>query len=283
MPIGDKSMSMPSFTQIEVTSRCTNSCPICPRYSPLNRADADMSMDLFREIVRQMEQYKFPLSWIHNYGEPLLHPELEKMLGILEASSLSGYGLGTNGVLLNDERARMLSRHTLNVIVAVDSHRPDIYARLRGKKQHDLVVENTKRFIDISRGGKVRISIQGMMTGEDETGTQAGLVAMFGFHPHVSYIWKRFNPLKNAAYMYPHTRKPVGTQCRQPYQTLIVNVNGVCTACCLDHDLIQPIGDVNAETLLDIWNGEKRRLLIERLCAGDWGRLPGCAGCMNVY
>jgi hypothetical protein len=179
--------------------------------------------------------------------------------------------------------AKMLVQYDTYVIVAVDTPDAMIYQQLRGKDQHSLVVRNTKRLIEISKGSSLKIQIQGMMTGNNEEDTQRRLPEMFGTHSNVTYIWKIFNPHKNAAYMFPATRSLVGSKCGQARMTLLINATGVCTACCCDYDNLQPIGDINTESLLEIWNGEKRKSLLEKINMGDWGRLPACSGCMNVY
>lgn len=273
----------PKYVCIEVTSRCNMECPICVMQH-MCREKKDMELSLFRKVVSQLEQFNMPLSWLHFYGESLLNKQFPEMLDILRDSSLQGYAVGVNGTLLTEQMCEILSRHQLIVRVAVDSHDSRQYMNLRGSDQHAKIVQNTKNFISIAQGKPVKIEIQGMMTGKNDKQTKTRIVKMFGKHPNVEYIWKRLNAHKE-------TDKSLGVfpevsqnfRCTQPQQTFIITATGVCVACCLDYDAVQPIGDINEETLLDIWNGQKRKDIMDKIRSRDWGSLPACCDCMNIY
>jgi hypothetical protein len=123
-----------------------------------------------------------------------------------------------------------------------------------------------------------------MIYNNDEE-TKQGLVRMFGQHPNVRYVWRKFTYLKGAKkldkVLVP--RRVVGAQCNQLENTLLISSLGQCTACCQDLEIKMNIGDVNKESILDIWNGEKRKCMVESIHNDDFSNLPLCGGCLNDW
>jgi MoaA/NifB/PqqE/SkfB family radical SAM enzyme len=65
--------------QIEVTSRCTRQCAICPRFA---LSGEWLEGDLSREHWRRLEQDLNTAQHVHlqGWGEPLLHVDLPRMV-----------------------------------------------------------------------------------------------------------------------------------------------------------------------------------------------------------
>src|SRR5574341_107478 len=64
--------------QIEVTSRCTLRCVMCPRAALENEWPAlDLSWEAFQRAARAFRHAKFV--HLQGWGEPLLHPRLLDM------------------------------------------------------------------------------------------------------------------------------------------------------------------------------------------------------------
>lgn len=82
---------------IEITNICNLKCKFCP---DTNRTKAFMSSDNFEKIIKKIHKHT-NLVYLHVKGEPLLHPELEKILQILQRYNLKA-NLTTNGTLIKD-------------------------------------------------------------------------------------------------------------------------------------------------------------------------------------
>ena len=65
---------------IEITNICNLSCSFCPKTS---RKQEFMSCDKFESIIKDIDPLTEYL-YFHLMGEPLLHPELDKLLSIAE-------------------------------------------------------------------------------------------------------------------------------------------------------------------------------------------------------
>lgn len=84
--------------QVEVSSRCTRHCAVCPRSVLADRwLDGDLSPELWRRLLPDLELVEHV--HLQGWGEPLLHPALPSMVRDAAAAGCR-VGLTTNGELL---------------------------------------------------------------------------------------------------------------------------------------------------------------------------------------
>lgn len=91
----------PRLVQVEVTRRCDLACRTCTRGKLPARED--LGYDDFIRILEQLGE--IDLLWLSGQGEPLLHPELPRMVRACADRGLRGTILHTNGMQL---RGRIL-------------------------------------------------------------------------------------------------------------------------------------------------------------------------------
>lgn len=84
--------------QVEVTSRCTRRCAVCPRSGLADHwIEGDLSSDLWRRLLPDLTAVDH--LHLQGWGEPLLHPELGSMAADAAAAGCR-VGITTNGELL---------------------------------------------------------------------------------------------------------------------------------------------------------------------------------------
>jgi len=84
--------------QVEVTSRCTRSCTICPRSGvDLEWREGDLDDVTWRRLQEDLDLARYV--HLQGWGEPLLHPRLPEMVHEVKAAGPK-VGLTTNGDLL---------------------------------------------------------------------------------------------------------------------------------------------------------------------------------------
>ena len=81
---------------IEITNICNLNCKFCP---DTNRTKKNMTANEFKEIISKIHKYT-NMVCLHVKGEPLMHPELENILEILDNYNLKA-NITTNGTLIN--------------------------------------------------------------------------------------------------------------------------------------------------------------------------------------
>jgi MoaA/NifB/PqqE/SkfB family radical SAM enzyme len=133
----------PVCLYLEVTNRCNLLCETCPRTFEALEPPADMSWDLFTRIVDQVPGLKRAV--LHGVGEPMLVPELPRMIRYLKARGV--YVLfNTNGTLLREKRFRELINSGLDELrVSLDAADARSYAQVRGRPFFDRIVRDVRR------------------------------------------------------------------------------------------------------------------------------------------
>jgi MoaA/NifB/PqqE/SkfB family radical SAM enzyme len=115
--------------QIEVTSRCSRTCAICPR-APLG--DRWQSADMEERVWEQIRRHLHLARHIHlqGWGEPLLHPGIREMAAAAREAGCAT-GITTNGDLLAGAVPWILAERVDLVCVSV-AGATETHSTLRG-------------------------------------------------------------------------------------------------------------------------------------------------------
>jgi MoaA/NifB/PqqE/SkfB family radical SAM enzyme len=124
--------SMPLHMQFELTNYCNLRCPICPTgIRSVERRPVAMEVELFERVMTEVGPYLLTAS-LWNWGEPLLHPQLEEMLRVARKYPVVLL-LSTNGQTLDDEGVQkaLLRQPPSHLIVAIDGLTDETNSRYR--------------------------------------------------------------------------------------------------------------------------------------------------------
>jgi len=96
---------------IEITNICNLKCKFCPE---TNRKKEFMNLENFEEIIKKVHKHT-NLVCLHFKGEPLLYPDLEEILKILEKYNLKA-NITTNGTLIKEKLDILRSSNSVRQI-----------------------------------------------------------------------------------------------------------------------------------------------------------------------
>lgn len=88
--------------QVELTNLCNLKCSYCP-IPTSKRQKGYMSEEVFQKVLNHLTKIGQKLLILHNFGEPLLHPNLERLVSMAFHCGLLP-GFSTNGLLLTEDR-----------------------------------------------------------------------------------------------------------------------------------------------------------------------------------
>jgi MoaA/NifB/PqqE/SkfB family radical SAM enzyme len=128
--------AFPSTPFIETTTRCNLACPMCVRTGPGWRGGSgDMSPAVFERLSGLFSQARAVV--LNGMGEPLLHPELPRMVArVKELLPPEGWcGLQINGLPLTKELARALATAGLDALCVSHDAGAAFRARLPGRRR----------------------------------------------------------------------------------------------------------------------------------------------------
>lgn len=158
----------PVCLYLETTNRCNLLCTTCPRTYEELEPPADMSWELFTSIVDQIPDLERCV--LHGVGEPMLVPDLDRMVRYLKDRGT--YVLfNTNGTVLNEKNGRAMIAAGLDELrVSLDAANAHSYRAIRGKNYFDRILKNVRAFRDLQeREGHTNPRVSAWLTGLKET------------------------------------------------------------------------------------------------------------------
>jgi len=134
---------LPRSLYVETTSRCNSKCQTCILTFGGREPAADLTWSQFRRIVDQFPVLERVL--LHGIGEPLLNPDLARMITHLTARGARVI-FNSNAISLSSARALALIDSGLDELrVSFDATTAETYARVRGADAFEKVLGNLDR------------------------------------------------------------------------------------------------------------------------------------------
>ncbi|MFA5725407.1 MAG: radical SAM protein [Candidatus Omnitrophota bacterium] len=291
----EKVSNMPLYLMLEPSSRCNLKCKMCWRtLYKFNRPEGDMPYAEFKEIIDKIgDCLIFVGLW--NYGEPLLNPELNKMIAYCSKKGIVTV-LSTNGTLL--DRAKSLDLFAAGLkylIICVDGVTEEVYQEYRNTAKLAEVENNVRQVCDLKKEKRSKfpvIELQFIVMKGNEHQVDE-------FFP-LAYSWgldravlKKVSMLKdikladdflprNDNYLldcYKSTGKSIPKGfCDIPWQTMVVNSDGWVVPCCSDYFSLEKTGNVFVDSIDKIWNNNNYIKLRSRM-KNDINPLGVCNNC----
>ena len=240
----------PKRVDVELSSFCNLTCPLCP-HSFMKREQSNMDLKLVRKIANETRG-KTEKIVLHNMGEPLLYPNLIRAINILSRSAYTI--LSTNCTLLKGELAKEIANSNLNeIILCLDSMIPERYEKIRKGASYNEVISNILSFVKL-RKHKLKVIIQ--MINIPETIDEQN-----SFNDY----WKDVNGVDKVVLKELSTfrgsikvnvKKEKGI-CIRPFTEFIIHSKGDVVPCCIDYDGLEIMGNVNKNSIQEIWNSDK--------------------------
>jgi MoaA/NifB/PqqE/SkfB family radical SAM enzyme len=266
---------------LEITSACNLSCAFCPATT---RIPEFMSVERF-SLVMQKIRGRADALYFHLKGEPLLHPELPRLLDIAEESGFPVI-LTTNGTLL-DERVRELEGRRNLVRLNVSLQSLSCFPEAERQKKIDGILEAVER-LNAARLGESSghrapfLASLRLWTRDSASETEFACGAIerhFSLSPG-SVSGALLSPSagrKNGAviqpgiavhaadtFEWPSLSAPdYGERgfCRALRDQAGILVDGTVVPCCLDGDGILALGNIFGQSWEEILEGQRARAI----------------------
>ncbi len=262
---------------LELTSRCNLRCGMCPM-DVLTRPFEDAPFDMVEDVATQMKALGLRMSYLHEMGEPLLYKRLPEAVDLFP-----GVCVSTNATLLNEDWSRRLLESSLSRIrLCIDTLKPEVYPIVRKGGKFEAVVDNIRRFLDMSKGKKITVEIQRMITTQTHDETPRDFRDFFHLdrYPQAVVINKTCEGLDTAEVTELH-QAYYGCFQGTPWQWFVILCNGDVTHCCYDYDGTQKLGNVREQRIPEIARSPFLATIEEGFRAHDFTNLPRCAVCFK--
>lgn len=279
----------PLHLDIEVTSNCNLSCTFCARTQRIQqgvwRKPGDMSIDLFKKIVKNAADIGVFALNFNILGEPLLHKDIEEMISFSKDCGIIDVFFHTNGTALTEKIARKIIKAKLDkLIISFDSPYKQKYEAVRVNASYDKVLANVIRFNQIrndlgAQNPVTRINfIKFPDTSQQEVEDMITL-----FTPHVDSIGlldyiETDNEIRTNAEI-PNDDYKSKFVCSQLLTRMSIYDDGTVLPCCSDYDSELTLGNLNNSTIEEIWDSEKLNNIRKLHFEGKFYKIPACSTC----
>ena len=265
-------MKRPSILQIESTAKCNAKCSFCPVGIGLEREVGEMSDELFKKILDEANGLGIKMVLLFLNGEPFIFKPFFDWLECLRNYDMKTH-VFTNGASLTEEKARSLVSYSdvvELVCFSVSGYDRETHREIMGL-DHDRVIKNIKQFLVINDGD---IDCYASMPSIKDANYQANW----------KNYWKnvglraQVNPNFNWGGRVGYKKSSFTSRCgRLDHMTVLWD--GRVSLCCMDGHGEVILGDLNTQTILEVYNGDVAKRYRSLHNQGNQSELKLCDVC----
>ena len=264
--------------EIDTTNICQLKCPLCHTgLDTVNRQKGVMHFGLFKKTIDEIKDYCIWLS-LYSWGEPFLNREIDKYLAYASRANIATMISSNLNKPLTPDMAERLIRSGLDVlIISLDGVTQDVYEVYRVSGHLERVIDNVRLLVQkkkelgsstpylewqyiVMRQNEHQIPEARQMAAD--LGVD-GIVFKKVDFPHGEKdtdLAKRWLPSldgefgKDEPFAKPYGEN--GKRCWRLWRSAVVNWNGGYAPCCYLTDESDDFGDVNTQSVKEIWNNQ---------------------------
>ena len=291
--------------EIDTTNICQLKCPLCHTgLGTVDRQKGVMHFDTYKKVIDEIKDYTIWLS-LYSWGEPFLNKEIDKYVAYASNANIATMISSNLNKPLTSEMAERLIRSGLDVlIVSLDGTTQEVYEKYRVGGHLARVFDNIRLLVQIRkelgfktpylewqfivmRQNEHQIPEARRLARELEVDDIVFKDVDFPHGMEEPELAEKWLPVSRNGFSSDQPfAKPYnegGVRCWRLWRSGVVNWDGGYAPCCYLTDAADDFGNVNANSIKEIWNNEK--YLTARGLFKD-GTVPdvhvGCLSC-NVY
>jgi radical SAM protein with 4Fe4S-binding SPASM domain len=293
----------PGTLQLQTRSGCNSHCLLCPQ-DTVSKMFPEETMDrgLFNRIAREAaSDPRLKAFALVLQNEPLRDPDLADKIRYFQGLNTANaiVFIVTNGMLLAPRKVDELLASGLDMMhISVNGFRRDDFEALNRGKDFGVFTANLDYLFrqDVSRLG---IHLSFIMNAKyvEELRAAVKHYRAMGLKVHIHGISNRgglvddrlmreYGPAASAESLRNRLLKPLVKRllpcCPYPFFQCSVLASGKVLACTHDWSRHTVVGDLNTQSIQDVWNGKALTEIRQLLLHGRMKDVPACTKC-NVF
>ncbi len=294
-------LAAPLAIYVEPTNICNFRCTYCPESEPGYQAISGGWFQLdetrFARILDDIDSLPVRPATLNFYmmGEPFVNKSLPSMVALAKRRNVAGKVIVTsNGSLLTEDVSQRIVASGLDFLrvsiygASEETHR----ARTGSPIRLARIVDNLETFRRV-RGDRERPFLYVKMIDTQDAAENAAFVERFGpladeatIEPVMNWndvdAKNRTNVERSAmlASGYFASKKEV---CPFPFYTLVIHSDLRVSACCVDWSKQAVVGDLNHESLADVWAGPRLRAFQDLHLQRRRHEIAACRNCTYLH
>jgi len=282
-------LPLPTVLMIENTNHCNAECVMCPR-DTLSRKRGFMDFGLFEKIMKEVSSVRRkPVTHLHGFGEPLLDKLLAERIQLAKTCGMKHTYIVTNASLLFPETSRKIIGAGLDKMkISFYGTDEESYNTTMKRLTFKVTFQNITEFLRIRKDmkrGNPRLILQYIPNETNHAKTEEfqGLWS--------SLIDTKVGDCLNISSLhnygggraYNHPGKKIVSVCYFPWTSMSVLWDGRVVTCCMDSNGVQVLGDLNSQSIQEVWNGPVLSGVRDHFRKLDYSKYPVCLSCDWVH
>ena len=252
---------------IEPSNTCNLRCTFCFVTEGMTREGGFMEFDLFKKIIDDSPGLAHLC--MHNWGEPLLHKDIFRMIEYAKNKGVNYVVMNTNGTLLTNKMIDRIVDSKLDIIRFSIDGSAETFKRVRGVELQNIE-QNINKLKKVKEKRRPKLKMGVVFTVEEDTEGDA--------EDYITHWEKIVDHVRLQPKLITSPRTEV---CPEPfgkdYGKLVVLWDGRVIPCCVDYNANLTIGSVQNDTIQNLWKNEKMDLLRKQHLNGQFP--DTCANC----
>ncbi len=274
---------------IEFTNVCDLNCIWCP----LDRIRKGfMKIELLKKILKDVvkKENKIKNIALHHGGETTLHPKLKEMLDLIREYKIKNpnfpkISLLTNANQLTKEKSKAIidSKVVDWMRFSIDGGNKEDFEHIRKGAKWERVLGNVHNFLNINKG--ISTSIFTILKDKKKFSKEfLKLVSRVDEHKVVfPHEWRGEIKIEKNKYKINTalSKREVGG-CSRAFGSMDVLWDGRIVPCCTDLNGEGVIGNINENSLLEVFKGRRRIFILDKMKRGRRFEINSCKNCREV-
>lgn len=281
---------MPEYIALEVTNVCNFKCAFCPQSDPKHHdlvPKSYLDKESCRTYLTKIREAGIATNLMHWTldGEPFMNKSFPELVLVSAEHGFTNTHFGSNGLLCSVERLIKFPLDKVRLNIAIDFCADKGYfEEVRGTRgSWSDVLSNIKEILCDPRTSNVGLELTDITSFSKDSPDQLAqafkeLRQLFGEHKNIRYRTRTFH---NATGFIDREAGGTGKYhlCPYPWTHFRIASNGDVVICCRDLDHKTVLGNLNMQTIPDIWNGEPMVRVRSDLLNKAPERIAACKGC----
>lgn len=273
--------AMPSI-DIGTTNLCNANCIMCPHHKI--KKFGTMKMDLYKKIIDDVVNCGIKSVNLSFFGEAMLDKTLNKKIKYAKSKGLK-VGFFTNAALMFENRSKEILDAGIDTItVSMDSNDKEIYEKIRKNCKYEDVRNNILKFLELRKksGRNITVNMVAVLMDEnyntlkeyyDFWGPKVDNINLINMENRSGSFDKKSK--KSLSYKKGLIREP----CSLIWKHMVIDWDGEVVLCCNDclHEIV--LGNLNKESIKDVWFGKRIKAIRKIHKEGDFSKIPFCNRC----
>lgn len=280
--MGFSSQKFPVNVQIQTSNKCNAACTFCPySYTEGKKEFQVMEWDLYKKIIDECSEHNVQQILPFFLNEPLLNKDLTKYIDYAkEKNPKSIVKIFTNGSLLtNDKIVSLLNSKIDEVIFSFNGATKEEYETAMKNLEFEKTKERITDFVKRAKSQNISLAVHMLKLGL--SGYSLNKIKSYWNKQGIAvHIFKYENRAGNVnGYEVSDSSNLHKIPCSRLLSQIYILVNGNVILCCADWNGEVIMGNLNSQSISEVWNGEIRLNYVKAHLKKSFYNLKLCDVC----